>query len=78
MARFHTSEDTAEHFGIGLSFLQRLRASKKGPFYRRLGHRTVLYDWDEFEKWLETQPGGGQRIPAFSPVRTPRQGIDRG
>ena len=41
----------AELYPISISNLAKLRCSGRGPAYEKLGHRTVVYRLDVFERW---------------------------
>jgi hypothetical protein len=56
---YGNSAETSFNFGIGMDKLKQLRLSGKGPEFRVVGHRTIIYDWKKFQAWLSSLPRGG-------------------
>ena len=48
-----TEEKAAEAFELTPRCLQNWRTKGGGPPYIRIGHRTVRYDPEDLERWLE-------------------------
>lgn len=46
-----TSEELQKYLNISRTTLWRLR--KEGLPHKKLGHKTIRYDLEEVEKWLE-------------------------
>lgn len=57
--RFLNDQQIEEIYGIGRMKLRKMRLLGIGPEFRRLGHRTVLYDRDKLEQWIASLPKGG-------------------
>jgi Helix-turn-helix domain len=49
----------AEYLGVPQATLTQWRYLGKGPRWRKVG-RHVRYDWPSVERWLASQPGGGE------------------
>lgn len=48
-----TAEELQKHLNISRTTLWRLR--KEGLPHKKIGHKTIRYDLEEVEKWLEEQ-----------------------
>jgi excisionase family DNA binding protein len=48
-----TAEELQKHLNISRTTLWRLR--KEGLPHTKIGHKTIRYDLEEVEKWLEEQ-----------------------
>jgi hypothetical protein len=55
-------EGISQRFSIPLSRLAQWRFRREGPRFLRLGYRTILYNVEEFQQYLDQQPQGGERI----------------
>jgi hypothetical protein len=51
--------ETSLRFGIGEQKLRYLRTFGGGAPFKVIGHRTINYNWRQFEIWLDSLPGGG-------------------
>jgi hypothetical protein len=55
--------ETALRFGLGEEKLRKMRFLGQGPEYRIAGHRSIVYDWEKVEDWLNSLPKGGAGVP---------------
>lgn len=54
--------ETALRYGLGEEKLRKMRLFGEGPEFRVAGHRSIVYDWEKVEVWLDSLPkGGGER-----------------
>jgi len=51
--RTYTTAEISEMFGLGESYLRKLRQLRKGPKYSKLG-RMVRYRREDVEEWLRS------------------------
>ena len=51
--RTYSTAEISEMFGLGESYLRKLRQLRKGPKYSKLG-RMVRYRREDVDKWLES------------------------
>ena len=62
-----TASDISDLYGISKEFLKMRRRNGDGPPWKKIsgaiGKRggRVVYPMKEFEVWLSTRPGGGER-----------------
>jgi len=60
--RFYTPRESADIFGFAEGTLANLRTKRHGCKYYKRG-RKVLYDADEFEGWIKSNPVLTKRSP---------------
>ncbi len=51
--RTYSTAEISEMFGLGESYLRKLRQLRRGPKYSKLG-RMVRYRREDVDKWLES------------------------
>ena len=56
--RFYSERDLADVLGVSVKTVQGWRFRGQGPAWRRLCG-AVRYPVNEFETWVQAQPGGG-------------------
>ena len=49
------SRDVAERLGVSVRTLEHWRRLRKGPPWRKLGDRIVVYVEDELDEWLKAR-----------------------
>jgi hypothetical protein len=58
--RWLRTRAAAEHLGIGVGTLNKLRTYGGGPHYAKLG-RVVVYDPDELDRWAAARTIGSTK-----------------
>ena len=56
---YATQRGLVQHFKIPLSVWQKMRWDGRGPKFRRVSYKTVIYKISDVEAWLATLPKGG-------------------
>ena len=75
LPRFLTAAEAAQFLRVSVYVLERHRAARTGPRFRRFG-RMIRYAVTDLEAWAEAQAvamGAGERPPASSPEKTKRR-----
>ena len=58
--RIFRTPEAAEYVGLASATLEKLRLSKAGPRFIRLGGRAIGYDLADLDAWLDSQRAGGE------------------
>lgn len=56
-----TENDAAKLLRVSVAALRRWRVENRGPEYMKL-HRLVRYSPEAIANWLDSRPGGGERL----------------
>jgi predicted DNA-binding transcriptional regulator AlpA len=58
--RYLRDREIEANYGIGRMKLRQLRHRGIGPAFRRIGYKTIIYEISDLERWIDSQPQGGE------------------